>query len=119
MATAKNYLRKEEVEQLNRIVTMFLDYAEDRVSQRKHLTLTDWQQYVNQFILFNERPLLEGRGRMSHEAMESIVHERYADFDQKRKHQAAVEADAEDLKALEAVEKQVLEKLPKGKRIDN
>lgn len=119
VATAKNYLRKEEVEQLNRIVTMFLDYAEDRVSQRKHLTLTDWQQYVNQFILFNERPLLEGRGRMSHEAMESIVHERYADFDQKRKHQAAVEADAEDLKALEAVEKQVLEKLPKGKRIDN
>ena len=115
VVTAKNYLRAEEVEQLNRVVTMFLDYAEDRVSQRKQLSLADWRQYVNQFILFNERPLLGGPGKMSHDAMETIAHKRYADFDQKRRRHAAVEADAEEIKELEAVEKRVAQKLTSGK----
>lgn len=104
---AKNYLAQDEVAHLNRFVTMFLDYAEDRVSQRKHLTLTDWRANVDRFITFNERPLLNGRGAMSHKAMETIAHERFSAFDQKRKAQDALEADAADLKALEEMEKQV------------
>lgn len=104
---AKNYLAQDEVAHLNRFVTMFLDYAEDRVSQRKHLTLTDWRANVDRFITFNERPLLNGRGAMSRKAMETIAHERFSAFDQKRKAQDALEADAADLKALEEMEKQV------------
>ncbi len=111
---AKNYLVEDEVTELNRFVTMFLDYAEDRVSQRKHLTLSDWQGNVDRFITFNERPLLDGRGNMSHKAMVTIVHERFSEFDQKRKAQEAIEADVEDLRALEEVEKQVSRK--KGHR---
>ncbi|MGE4442391.1 MAG: virulence RhuM family protein [Desulfomicrobium sp.] len=107
---AKNYLVEDEVTELNRFVTMFLDYAEDRVSQRKYLTLTDWKGNVDRFITFNERPLLEGRGSMSRKAMVTIAHERFSEFDQKRKAQQAIEADAEDLKALEEVEKQVSRK---------
>lgn len=107
---AKNYLTQDEVAHLNRFVTMFLDYAEDRASQRKHLTLTDWRANVDRFITFNERPLLNGRGAMSHKAMETIAHERFSEFDQKRKAQDALEADATDLKALEEMEKQVSKK---------
>ena len=58
---AKNYLNEKEVSQLNRIVTMFLDYAENRAERRKHLTLDDWRQNVDRFIEFNEHPLLHGR----------------------------------------------------------
>lgn len=107
---AKNYLTQDEVAHLNRFVTMFLDYAEDRVSQRKHLTLIDWRANVDRFITFNERPLLDGRGAMSHKAMVTIAGERFSEFDQKRKAQDALEADAADLKALEEMEKQVSKK---------
>lgn len=110
VTVAKNYLAQDEVAHLNRFVTMFLDYAEDRVSQRKHLTLTDWRANVDRFITFNERPLLNGRGAMSHKAMETIAHERFSAFDQKRKAQDALEADAADLKALEEMEKHVSKK---------
>jgi hypothetical protein len=110
VTVAKNYLTQDEVAHLNRFVTMFLDYAEDRVSQRKHLTLTDWRANVDRFITFNERPLLNGRGAMSHKAMETIAHKRFSEFDQKRKAQDALEADAADLKALEEMEKQVSKK---------
>lgn len=110
VTVAKNYLTQDEVAHLNRFVTMFLDYAEDRVSQRKHLTLTDWRANVDRFITFNERPLLNGRGAMSHKAMETIAHERFSEFDQKRKAQDALEADAADLKALEEMEKHVRKK---------
>lgn len=110
VTVAKNYLTQDEVAHLNRFVTMFLDYAEDRVSQRKHLTLIDWRANVDRFITFNERPLLNGRGAMSHKVMETIAHKRFSEFDQKRKAQDALEADAADLKALEEMEKHVSKK---------
>lgn len=99
---AKNYLSAEEITELNRIVTMFLDYAEDRASQRKHLTLDDWRAYVDRFITFNERPLLNGNGRISHDAMKRIAHDRYDEFDRQWKQQDAIAADLEELKAIEA-----------------
>ncbi|WP_448203592.1 virulence RhuM family protein [Azospirillum sp. sgz302134] len=104
---AKNYLAAGEITELNRIVTMFLDYAEDRVSQRKHLTLDDWRAYVDRFITFNERPLLNGNGRISHDAMKRIAHDRYDEFDRQRKQQDAIAADAADLEELKAIEVEV------------
>lgn len=107
---AKNYLTQEEITELNRIVTMFLDFAEDRVSQRKTLTLDDWRANVDRFITFNERPLLNGKGSISHDRMKQIVHQRYDEFDEKRKYDEALAADAEDLKELEAIEAKALSK---------
>ncbi|MGR0189072.1 virulence RhuM family protein [Azospirillum aestuarii] len=101
---AKNYLAAGEITELNRIVTMFLDYAEDRVSQRKHLTLDDWRANVDRFITFNERPLLNGNGRISHDAMKRIAHDRYDEFDRQRKQQDAIAADAADIEELRAIE---------------
>lgn len=105
VVVAKNYLRAEELSALNRIATMFLDYAEDRASQRQNLRMNDWQQYVDRFVEFNERPLLMNAGSISHEAMREIAHERYAAFDAKRRQAEALAADAEDIRELEAVEK--------------
>lgn len=103
----KNYLDAEEIEQLNRIVNMYLDYAEDRVKMKKTLTLTDWRDYVDKFILFNERPLLDGKGKMSRKSMVATAHKRYDEFDAKRKAQEAMEADAEDIKELEELEREL------------
>lgn len=101
---AKNYLDEGEIAELNRIVTMFLDYAEDRVQQRKHLTLEDWRNNVDRFITFNERPLLQDKGRVSQERARTIAHERYEQFDANRKQAEAIAADEDDLQALEALE---------------
>lgn len=102
---AKNYLDADEVSQLNRIASMFLDYAEDRAHQRQNLRMDDWRQYVDRFVEFNERPLLKNAGSISHEQMQQIAHERYAEFDAKRRTAEALQADADDIKELEAVEK--------------
>ena len=102
---AKNYLDAAEIAELNRIASMFLDYGEDRASQRQNLRMDDWRQYVDRFVEFNERPLLRTAGSISHERMQQIAHERYAEFDAKRSQAEALAADAEDIKELEAVEK--------------
>lgn len=102
---AKNYLDAGEVGQLNRIASMFLDYAEDRAHQRQNLRMNDWWQYVDRFVEFNERPLLKNAGSISHEQMQQIAHERYAEFDARRRKAEALQADADDIKELEAMEK--------------
>lgn len=107
---AKNYLNAEEIDHLNRMVTAFLEFAELRIRQRKQLTMADWRLYVDNFIQFNESPLLKGAGRMSHDAMLKIAHERYEQFDGQRRKAEAIEADSSDLKELEQVEKQLSKK---------
>lgn len=107
---AKNYLNAEEIDHLNRMVTAFLEFAELRIRQRKQLTMADWRLYVDNFIQFNESPLLKGAGRMSHDAMLKITHERYEQFDGQRRKAEAIETDSSDLKELEQVEKQLSKK---------
>ncbi|MGK5063010.1 virulence RhuM family protein [Janthinobacterium sp. LB3P112] len=107
---AKNYLNAEEIDHLNRMVTAFLEFAELRIRQRKQLTMADWRLYVDNFIQFNESPLLKGAGRMSHDAMLKVAYERYEQFDGQRRKTEAIEADSTDLKELEQVEKQLSKK---------
>lgn len=110
VVVAKNYLGSQEIEELNRIASMFLDYAEDRAKQRKNLRMNDWREYVNRFVEFNERPLLHGAGKVSREQMEQVVHERYAAFDSLRRAADAQAADAADMAELEQVEQQLKKK---------
>lgn len=65
ITTAKNYLNEEEIRQLNRIVSMWLDFAEDQALRRKQVFLRDWQEKLDQFLQFNDRELLEGPGKVS------------------------------------------------------
>ena len=107
---AKNYLTGTEIDGLNRLVTLFLDFAEMRAGNRQTITLNDWKEYVDRFVAFNERPLLKTAGSVSHERMKEIVSEKYAEFDAIRKEQnrlAAEEQDAKEIAELEAVEKRL------------
>ncbi|CAG2258191.1 virulence RhuM family protein [Burkholderia sola] len=115
VTVAKNYLNAEELDQLNRIVSMFLDFAELRAMQRKDLRMTDWQAYVDSFMAFNEQAVLQGPGRMSHQAMTTIAHERYEQFDVARRYAEALEADRAEMRELEQVEKQLSSRRKSGK----
>lgn len=55
VTTAKNYLSQEEVSELNRVVNMWLDFAEDQAKRRKQVFLRDWQTKLDQFLQFNDR----------------------------------------------------------------
>ncbi|AOS81567.1 MULTISPECIES: virulence RhuM family protein [Hydrogenophaga] len=105
VTVAKNYLTADELDQLNRIVGMTLDFAELRAKQRQNLRMADWRSYVDKFLTFNEQPILQGNGRMSHEAMTTIAHERYEQFDATRRKAEALEADRAELQELETIER--------------
>ena len=104
---AKNYLSADEVDTLNRLVVIFLEQAELRARERQDLTLDYWRDNVDRLLAFNERPVLEGAGSVSAKQAEQIAHERYEQFDAWRRRDEALEADAEDLRELEALEKRI------------
>lgn len=107
---AKNYLSADEVDTLNRLVVIFLEQAELRAKQHKNLTLDFWRSSVDRMLASNDQPLLDGPGAVSHEDMKTIAVERYEEFDTKRRKQEAINADAEDLKAIEDLEKDLKRK---------
>jgi hypothetical protein len=107
---AKNYLSHDEVDTLNRLVVIFLEQAELRTKEHKELTLNYWRQNVDRLLEFNERPVLEHSGKISADDMKQIAHARYDVFDEYRRQAEALAADAEDIKALEEIEKKAEKK---------
>ncbi len=107
VGTAKNYLKKEEVEELNRIVTMYLDYAEDQAKRRQSVTMAAWADKLDAFLEFNERDLLTHAGKVQMKVAQKLAAERYEAFDAQRKEANALAADADDIKALEAMAKKL------------
>ena len=106
---AKNYLQNEEIESLNRLVDIFLTSAEERVKSRRDLTLDYWRKNVDNLLTFQDKEILQGKGSVSNAEMESIVRKVYDEFDANRKHFDAQLADVEDMKALEDLEKNIIE----------
>jgi hypothetical protein len=104
VTTAKNYLNQEEMQALERIVTAYLDYAEDQAARRKTVTMQQWAEKLDAFLTFNERDVLTHAGKLSAELAEQLVHERYEAFDAARR-EAELMADTEDAKTLEALTK--------------
>lgn len=102
---AKNYLQKDELDHLNRLVSMFFEFSELRAKQKQHLYLDDWKTYIDSFMEFNEQPLLKSRGAVSRDDMKLIVGKRYDEFDSKRKKQDAINIDNAEIEALEQLEK--------------
>lgn len=64
---AKNYLNEKELSRLNRLVTMFIDYAELMAEDEILMSMQDWVDQTNQFLMNNRRKVLEGKGRVSHD----------------------------------------------------
>ncbi len=105
VVVSKNYLLADELDQLNRLVTMFLDFAEDRATRRIETRMSEWIAQTDRFLTFNERSTLSGAGRVSHDRMESILNERFAEFDARRREQERLISEQEasdDLAQLES-----------------
>jgi hypothetical protein len=110
VAIAKNYLRREEIEELDRIVVMYLDYAEDQALRRRTMTMQDWEEKLDAFLKFNEREVLAHAGRLRADVAKKLVLERYESFDAARREAARTAADAEDMEVLEQAERQLEDK---------
>jgi hypothetical protein len=108
---AKNYLGEEEIGELNRIVVMFLDFAEDQARRKKQIFLRDWKARLDDFLRFNERAVLPHVGRVSREDADRHAAEQYEQFAARRRAALEAEGEADVVRQLEAAAK----KLPKRK----
>lgn len=109
---AKNYLNPQEIEGLNRIVTMYLDYAEDQAKRHKQIFMRDWRQKLDAFLKFNERDILNNAGKVAKEVADNLALEQYDWFNAKRlKKEAKLEMLADD-----AEFKKIEEKIKKSRK---
>ncbi len=108
---AKNYLREAEINELNRIVVMFLDFAEDQARRRKQIFLHNWQSRLEDFLRLNDRASLPDAGKVSREQADAIAEQEYECFAARRRAQLEDESEADTLKQLE----DEVKKLPKPK----
>ncbi|PIR46502.1 MAG: cell filamentation protein Fic [Candidatus Vogelbacteria bacterium CG10_big_fil_rev_8_21_14_0_10_45_14] len=77
VVVAKNYLQEKELDQLSRIVTMYLDYAEMQASKGVAMYMKDWVEKLDAFLRFNEKEILEDKGKVSHEVAEALALKEY------------------------------------------
>ena len=105
---AKNYLQSDEIDSLDRLVDIFLTSAEERVKGRRDLTLDYWRKNVDNLLTFQEKDILQGHGSISNAEAEATVKQVYDVFNARRKQLEAKEADAEDLKMLEDLERTII-----------
>lgn len=84
ITVAKNYLTQEEMSDLNRIVTMYLDYAESQAKKKKPMYMKDWSQKLDAFLEFNEHDILTNAGKVKAKVAEQFVNEQYEIFHQQR-----------------------------------
>ena len=109
---AKNYLNQTEIDGLNRIVTMYLDYAEDQAKRHHQIFMRDWRVKLDAFLKFNERQILNNPGKVSKEVADKLALEHYEVFNQ---HRLDVDAKQEAI-ADDNELKQIQGKIEKKKR---
>lgn len=80
VSIAKNYLSKEELEKLERFVTMYLDYAEFQAKKQIPMTMEDWATRLNKFLDFNEMEILQDKGRVSAEIAKSFAESEFEKY---------------------------------------
>jgi hypothetical protein len=80
VVVAKNYLNEMELKSLDRFVTMYLDYAEDRASRNIPMTMRDWADKLNAFLQFNERDILNNPGKVSHEVAKAFAESEFEKY---------------------------------------
>lgn len=79
-AIAKNYLSEEELKELNRVVSMYLDYAENQARRQKAMTMKDWSAQLDKFLDFNDYDVLTHLGEISRELAQQKAAEEYEKF---------------------------------------
>ena len=97
---AKNYLAETEVTELNRIVTMWLDFAEDQATRRKQVFMQDWADKLDDFLRFNDRAVLSNAGRVSKKQAEAKATAEFEKFAEVRRVTREAEAEKDYLRQL-------------------
>lgn len=117
VTTAKNYLNENEINELNRIVTMWLDFAEDQAKRRKQIFMKDWEQKLDDFLRFNERRVLPNAGKVSKQAAEEHARDEYEKFEIQRREYKEALGEVDNIKLLEQAAKTLGKgSLKKGKK---
>jgi hypothetical protein len=80
VSVAKNYLNEKEIKSLNRIVSMYLDYAEDQAEKGIPMTMNDWAAKLNAFLQFNEKDVLENLGKVTAEIAKSFAESEFEKY---------------------------------------
>ena len=102
----KNYLKAKEVEELNSVVVMYLDYAEDQAKRRRAVTMVEYAKQLDTFLSFHNRDVLTHAGSVSMDHAQQLAAERFEVFAAKRRVAEARAADtADDIAELEEMEK--------------
>jgi hypothetical protein len=97
---AKNYLKETEIDELNRIVVMWLDFAEDQAKRRKQVFMKDWEQKLAEFLRFNDRKVLSSAGKVSKKEADIFAKEEYDQFAQQRREYKEIIGQEESIKQL-------------------
>ena len=113
---AKNYLKADEITELNRIVTMWLDFAEDQATRRKQVFMRDWEQKLDDFLRFNEREVLPHAGKVSKKQADTKAHAEYELFAVQRRAQKEIIGENDQFAQLAAAAKYIADTKPKGKK---
>lgn len=95
ISAAKNYLNEKELSRLNRLVTMFIDYAELMAEDEVLMSMQDWVEQTNQFLRNNRREVLEGKGKVSHDMAMKKAEKEYEIFRVKQDQEYVSEFDRE------------------------
>jgi len=114
VAVAKNYLSAEEIDALNRVVTMYLDYAEDQARRKSPMHMADWVKKLDAFLQFNERNILTHAGKVSKAIAEEHAHREFAKHEEARRLREATEPVSDFDRVIEDVKR--LESTPKPKK---
>lgn len=104
---AKNYLNSDEISELNRIVTMWLDFSEDQASRRKQVFMRDWQTKLDEFLSFHDRNVLPNMGETTKKAADEKAQAEYEEFATNRRKEKESLGEADLMKQIETTAKQI------------
>ena len=102
---AKNYLSKEEMDKLDRLTVMYLDYAELQAQRRIPMKMVDWAKKLDALLNLNEMEILTHKGKISKELAEKKAKNEYHKYDEKRRQQEIIDSDIEFAKDIEEIKR--------------
>ncbi len=105
VTVAKNYLTRQEIAELNRVVSMYLDYAEDQARRHRPMHMSEWAARLDSFLQFNERNVLTHAGTISHELAEEHALAQFGAFEQQRLLAEAARSNSDFDRAVEDVKR--------------
>lgn len=105
VVVAKNYLNENEIDELNRIVGMWLDFAEDQAKRKQQIFLKNWEEKLDDFLRFNERDVLQNFGKVTKKEADKIAKKEYEKFSKQRRIERENIGLEDNLKTLENIAK--------------